>query len=94
MTALLGRFVKQSSEVLDYDVDYTDWFSNRQDSAASFEVTAQAGITVEATSRSGNVVKTVLGGGTDGESYKLTVLLTTTAGLVKEADFIVRIKDV
>ncbi len=40
------------------------------------------------------VVTVVLSGGTDGASYKVTVLLTTSDGIVKEADFIVRIKAV
>ena len=25
--AVLGKFEKQPAEILDYDVDYTDWFS-------------------------------------------------------------------
>lgn len=94
MTAILGRFSKQSAEVLDYDVDFTDWFSNRTDTPASFTTTAETGITVVASSRSGNVVKTVLSGGTNGTKYKVTVRLTTSASLVKEADFTVTVKDV
>jgi hypothetical protein len=40
----------------------------------------------------GPIVKVVLAGGTHGEKYKITVLLTTDEGLVKEADFTVTIK--
>jgi hypothetical protein len=40
------------------------------------------------------VVKVILSGGTDGEAYKVTVRLTTSAGLVKEVDFQVKIKEV
>lgn len=94
MTQLLGKFTKQSTETLDYDVDFSDWFSNRSDTPASFVVVAEAGITVSLSTRSGNVVKTVLAGGTDGTTYKVTVRMTTSAALVKEADFTVRIKDV
>lgn len=94
MTTLLGRFTKQSAEILDYDVDYTEWFEGRTDTPASQIVVADPGITVVGTSRTGNVVKIVLGGGTDGDVYKVTVRLTTTLGLVREADFTVTIKDV
>lgn len=94
MTAILGKFSKQSAEVLDYDVDFTDWFSNRTDTPESFTSTAETGITVVSSARSGNVIKTVLSGGTSGTKYKVTVRLTTSANLVKEADFTVTVKDV
>ena len=94
MTAILGKFSKQSSEVLDYDVDFTDWFSNRTDTPASFTATAETGIAVVSSARSGNVVKTILSGGTNGTKYKVTIRMTTSANLVKEADFTVTVKDV
>jgi len=94
MTALLGTFTKQSTETLDYDVDYSDWFSNRSDAPSSHVVVVEPGVTLVSSNRSGNVVRAVLSGGTNGQAYKVTVRLTTTAGLVKEADFRVRIKDV
>lgn len=94
MTALLGRFTKQSTEVLDYDVDFTEWFSNRDDEPTTFAVVVQTGLTLETSMMNAAVVKVVLSGGTDGETYKVTVRMHTTASLVKEADFTVRIKDV
>ena len=47
MATVLGKFTKQPNEVLDYDVDYDDWFSNRTDTPSSFVVVAEAGITVD-----------------------------------------------
>lgn len=91
---MLGCFSKQSSEVLDYDVDFTEWFGNRLDTPESYEVEAEDGITIEYSELSGNIVKVILSGGEDFETYKITVKLTTTATLVKEADFTVSIKDV
>ncbi len=91
---ILGKFYKQPAEVLDYDVDYTDWFSNRADTPASFVVVAETGITVVGSSRTDNVVKVILSGGTADVKYKITVRLTTTNSLVKEADFTVTIQDV
>jgi hypothetical protein len=92
MTKILGKFTKQPDEILDYDVDYTDWFENREDSPASFTVAAEPGITIVSSGMAGPIVKVVLAGGTHGEKYKITVLLTTDEGLVKEADFTVTIK--
>lgn len=94
MATVLGKFTKQPNEILDYDVDYDDWFSNRTDTPSSFAVTAEAGITVVDSSRSGNVVKVTLSGGTHLAKYKITVRLATAAGLVKEADFVVAVKEI
>ena len=91
---ILGKFQKQSAEVLDYDIDFTEWFSNREDTPVSFTAEAEAGITIVASTLVGNIVKVVLSEGVDGERYKITVLLTTSADLVKEADFTVTIKDI
>jgi hypothetical protein len=94
MTSILGRFVKQPSEVLDYDVDFTDWFANRSDSPHSCTVVVEPGLTKVSESITGNVVKIVLSGGTSGSRYKVTVRLTTTVGIVKEADFQVAVREV
>jgi hypothetical protein len=94
MTAVLGKFDKQPAEILDYDVDFTDWFANRTDSPSSHTATADAGITIVSATRTGNVVKVILSGGVSGTTYKVTVRMTTTAALVKEADFAVKIKEV
>lgn len=94
MTVILGKFSKQPSEILDYDVDYTDWFKGRTDTPASFVVSAEPGITIVGSARTGNIIKVILSGGTSGTKYKITVRLTTAAGLVKEADFTVAVKEV
>lgn len=93
--ALLGRFTKQPGETIDYPVDFTDWMAGRTgDSIASYTVAVAAGITIATYVRVGNLITVVLSGGTDGVSYKTTVKITTAAGLVKEAEFIVKIKEV
>jgi len=94
MTAVLGKFNKQPAEILDYDVDFTDWFTNRTDTPASHTAVAEAGITIVSATRTGNVVKVILSGGVTDTTYKITVQLTTSAGLVKEADFAVKVKEV
>lgn len=94
MPSILGKFTKQPDEVLDYDVSYVDWFSNRTDAPSSHNVTVPAGITKVSDSLTGKVVRVVLSGGTAGAQYKITTLLTTSTGVIKEADFIVKVKAV
>lgn len=94
--AILGKFEKQSAEVLDYDVDFTKWFAARSLTPDILTVTAEAGITVVASSRTDAVVKIILSGGTSGTQYKITVTLTSTSvpALKREADFVVKVKDI
>lgn len=94
MASLLGKFTKQPGETIDYDIDFTDWFSQRSDTPVSQTVTADAGITVVSSSIIGKVVKVILSGGTNGVKYHVTVRLTTSSGIVKEADFQVAVKEV
>ena len=91
---ILGRFIKQPDERLRYAVSYVDWLAARNDTAASFSVTAEDGVTVEEATLQAGVIYMVLEGGLSGASYKVTTLLTTTAGLIKEADFILKVKAV
>ena len=92
--AILGKFTKQPNEVIDYDVDFTDWFADRADTPSAYVVTADIGITVVGSARTGNVIKIILAGGTTGTRYKVQTRLTTTAGLVKEAEFTVAVKEI
>lgn len=96
MSSVLGRFTKQSAEILDYYVSFSDWFANRSDAPASVDVTSDSGITVADSGLSGTTAKVVLSGGVNGTRYKITVRLTTNAtpAIVKEADFYVTVKDV
>lgn len=92
--SILGRFAKQSGETLRYAVDYTEWLAEQGEDAASFTATVDTGITLVSSGRAAGVISVILSGGTSGESYKVTVHVTTASGLVKEADFIVKVKDV
>lgn len=93
---ILGKYVKQSGEILDYDVDFTKWFAARGLTPDILTVTAESGITLVASSRTGAVVKIVLGGGTPGTRYKITVTLTSSSApaLKREGDFQVTVKDI
>lgn len=92
--AILGTFTKQPSEVLDYDVDFTDWLPT-DDIVETAAVTADAGLTVDSHEviSAGTAVKVWLSGGTAGTTYKVQVTANSNAGRVKEAEFKIRVKE-
>jgi hypothetical protein len=86
------KFVQQPAEVISYDVDFGPWVEDRDDAVISHTIDADPGLTVTS-SLAGNVVKVIASGGADGAQYQVTVRATTAASLVKETEFVVRIKD-
>jgi len=93
MTTILAKFEKQPSEIQDYDIDFSEYLDALTDTASSATVTGEIGITVNAFALSGKVVKVWLSGGDNGETYKITVRLTTSGGRVREADIKVKVKE-
>ena len=89
----LGVYIKQPSDVTDYDVDYSEWLV---DADAVHSATATASpdtITVESVFYSSSVVKVWLSGGANNQLYKITVRATTDDGRVREDEFRVKVKD-
>lgn len=93
---LLGRYAQQPNETIDYNLDYTEFFGGRGDDPASFVATASTGITIAGTALNGLVGKVTISGGSPGAQYKITVRMTTTSvpPIVKEDDFMVRVKEI
>ncbi len=90
----LGNFNKQPAEVVDYDIDYSEWLTAGDNVQSAAVVVSPAGLTVESVFVNDPRVKLWLSGGTDGQRYKLTVTTTTADGRVKQDEFSVRVKDV
>lgn len=93
MTTILAKFEKQPSEVQDYDIDYSEYLTALEDTAATAVVTCDSGLTVISSSVIGSVVKVWVSGGDSGATYKVTSLLTTTGGRKREADIKVKVKE-
>jgi len=90
----LGNFTKQPVEIIDYDIDYSEWLTAGDNvQAASVEV-APVGLIVESTFINDPRVKIWVSGGTTGTTYKLTVTATTADGRVKQDEFKVKVKDI
>lgn len=95
---LLGTFKQQVGEVMDYYIDYTEWFSTRKDSPKQFDVEPVDGaelveFSVDPATKMARVILDS-NASVDGTSVKVTVHLTTTTDIVKEDDFVVKIKEV
>lgn len=91
---ILGKYKKQPGETLDYLVSYLDFFANRTDLIATVEVTPESGLTLVSTAINAKSVTIVLSGGSNAVSYKVTIVMTTTSGIVKEDEFYITIKEI
>lgn len=91
--SIIGRRKKQPNETLDYDVSYVKFFSKRTDDIATVTATADTGLTVGVNIVLGKIYKIFLSGGTSGQTYKVTVVMTSTTGVIKEDEFYVTIKE-
>lgn len=92
---MLGTIIKQPADQLDYDIDYSRWLPD-DDTITTVSATIdieESELEVVSTSVSESTVKVWLAGGRDGSTYKVTVVIATTGGRIKEADFKVRVRD-
>ena len=87
--AILKKWIKQPAEKQDYDIGFAAWLAALSDTAASFVVTVETGITLVSSAMADGVVKVWLSGGTNGTKYKVTATITTTAGRVKEDEILI-----
>lgn len=91
---ILGNFTKQPIDVLDYDIDYSQWLTTG-DNVESIDVTVEpSGLTVDNTFVNDPRVKIYLSGGTNGSTYKITVTMTTADGRVKQDEFKLKVKEI
>jgi hypothetical protein len=93
--AILGIVNKQPREVLDFDISFVEFLKNRTDTLTSVtHEVVPAGLTVVYTAIDNQSVKCVISGGVDGQSYKVTLLTVTTAGLILEDEVNVMVQEV
>ena len=100
----MQTFTKQPTEILPYDIDFAEWIAgitggDEVESATCTVVTASSGLTTALTIDSVLLVtdtqrfKVWVSGGTNGVTYKLTLVMLTEAGRRKEVDFRIKIKE-
>jgi hypothetical protein len=76
--------LKDPDEILDYAVDWTDWLTGENDTAASANWIVPTGLTQVSTSLASGKATIRLSGGTDGSDYAVTCRLTTTGGEIAD----------
>ena len=90
----MKQFDKQPSEVLDYDIDATEWLTQGDNvigAAITIDIT---GLVLDSSTINDDRIKIWLSAGVDGITYKVTTKITTEDGRVKEVDFNVRVRDI
>lgn len=100
---ILGRFIKQPAETLDYDIDFTEFLADGDSLSTQGDpplpdpldvVVSPSGLTLGPTIVIGGLkVKQWLSGGTNGVRYKVTMTMTSNAGRIKQVEFFVTVKD-
>ena len=83
MSLTLQNPLKDPSAVLDYAFDWTEWLATGE-TITDHTITADTGITVDSWTESDGKVIVWLSGGTAGINYKVTCLITTSAGRTDE----------
>ena len=90
---ILGTFIKQPADVMDYDVEYQEWLSPG-DTLESAQVTPSPdSITVQVVNLVDSRANIWLADGEVGTTYKFTINATTAYGRVRQDEFRVKIKD-
>lgn len=93
---MLGVMIKQPADNLDYDIDFGRWLP-QDDIIIGVQATVTPneddGVQAHSARISSPDVKVWLRGGKDGETYKVSVVVNTLGGRVKETDFKVRVRD-
>jgi hypothetical protein len=91
---ILGTFIKQPTDVVDYDVEYQEWLvSGDTLVSATVAITPDTDLEEDATYVLPDKVNIWLSGGLNGSTYKLTVTATTAAGRVRQDEFRVKCKE-
>lgn len=93
--AVLETFEKQPVDVLDYDIDYSNWLPDVDVVDAVSTNVSPTGLVVNTAliTNDGTRVKLWVSGGVDGVTYKVEVTATTSEGRVKQDEIRFRCKE-
>lgn len=83
-------FVKDPDDVLDYQIDWSDWLPTG-DTISTSTWTADTGITVDSESETTTVATVWLSGGTVGNTYSVRNRIVTTGGRTKDKTIRIRV---
>jgi hypothetical protein len=78
--ALLGSFKKQPREILPVDISYSAVIGSRTITSITPTIETPSGMTLVSSNLTGHVVQLYLSGGTDGVTYRWTLLTDIVIG--------------
>lgn len=93
--SILGSIQKQVREIDSYDISYASYLSSRPGVTVvsnTVEV-SPVGMVVSSDLYDGNKVKVTYSSGIDNTIFKVTVLATTSAGMVLEDEVLISVKN-
>jgi hypothetical protein len=101
---ILGTFSKQPVDRYDYDIDYSEWLTER-DNVESVVVSILPNedlmdpvpvdkLEVLSVTVMDPIVKLWIDGGRNGITYKVTLTMTTADGRIKQDEFKLKVKDI
>lgn len=89
----MNLFLKQPADQLDYDLDFSDWLPDT-DSITGVTATSSAPeLTILSAGVFGTLVKIWVAGGVSDTTYKVTAVVATQEGRIKELEFKIRVKE-
>lgn len=94
--AIIGSFIKQPADRLDYEVRYDAFLSTDDEvvsAIATVEPATDLTVMPPLVTRNNTAVKLWFEGGTDGTTYKVTLTTTTLLGRIKQDEIRMRIRD-
>ena len=94
--SIIGTILQQPGELLDYDIDYTGFFSSSENDDSisttpgqcSAVVTPDYGVNCQVVRSSSTTLKIVVSNVTANVEFKITVTMVSEVGLVKEDELI------
>ncbi len=98
---ILATYEKQPSEKKDYDVDYSRWLLDIEDSLDNITTTVEClddptdtSLMVDSLAITATKLKLWLVGGTSGLEYKVTIKAETVGSRLDESELIFQVEDV
>ena len=93
---IIGTILQQPQEVLDYDVDYTGFFSSTDsllndsiaDTGSTAVITPDENVAIEVVKSSDTVLKLIISSVKADTEFKVTIKMVTNNGRVKEDELI------
>ncbi len=88
---MTSNFVKDPSDRLDYQIDWSAWLGDDAISASAW--TVPDGLTEHSSSNTTTAATVWLAGGTAGQDYRVTNQITTAGGRIKQQSITIQVQE-